>query len=274
MNAKRTFIQLLLTVSFICAVHTLSAQGQAQQSVQGQQTVPGYVRLMQQSRDGGFSFHVGAAFPMENFGEESNSPSNAFTIGDFSASPGINVGLKGKFPIAMNNGLGVFISADFMYNGLKGLLKDYYENLEISRTDVTRHKYINIPLFAGLNYRYDVTTTFGLWLEAGMGPDFRIITRHETSGQIENAQVVSSYYNKYSYKMQTAFGFQVGGGVMLNDQISIGIHYYGLGRAKIKEEYRKEELFSNQTPQVEIEDRIYNKKSAQNILAIRLGYHF
>jgi hypothetical protein len=254
--------KLFITTVLIFTAYTLSAQ----ESVSN----PGSVRLIQQARDGGFSVHVGGAFPVGNFGEEPmSSGDDPFDTGRFSASPGFNVGIKGKFPIAPNNGLGIFLSADLIYNGLKGMARDQFDDAEAEGIEVTRPKYLNIPVFAGLNYRYDFTPTTGLWIESGVGPSFRMITNMEMSGSEDGY----TYTERYKYKMQTAFGLQVGGGIMLNDQISIGVHYYGLGKAKIKEELRWTENESG-TSESGTDPYTYPRKSAQNSIIIRLGYHF
>jgi hypothetical protein len=253
MNSKM-ISKLFLTVGVVFAAYTLSAQGNDNN--------PGSARLIQQSRDGGFSVHVGGAFPVGNFGEEPMSANDdPYQTGRFSASPGFNVGIKGKFSVAPDNGLGVFLSADLIYNGLKGMVRDSYDDWEAEGYDVVRPKYLNIPVFAGMNYRYDFTPKTGLWIEAGVGPNFRKITNFESAYTEGN----ESYTFKTIYKFQTAFGLQVGGGVMLNDQISLGIHYYGLGRAKIKGEEKDG---------TETEPFTINRKSAQNSILIRLGYHF
>jgi hypothetical protein len=247
MNAKKMF----LTIGVVCAAFALSAQ------------TPGANRLTQQSRDGGFSLHVGAALPIGNFGEEPMSRNDYFLeTGRFSASPGINVGVKGKFPVAPNYGLGIFISADIIYNGLKGMVRDDFDDVEAQGSDVVRPKYINVPVFAGLNYRYDFTPKTGLWVEGGFGPNFRKITNIEAT-VTEAGETLTI---KDVFKLQTSFGLQFGGGVMLNDCISIGVHYYGLGRSKIKGDTKVSGLST--------EPFSYNRKSAQNSVMLRLGYHF
>lgn len=259
MNLKNFTIKLFLTAGFVCAVYNLYAQ----ESV----TNPGPVRLTQQASDEGFSVHVGGAFPVGNFGEEPmSSNEDPFGSGRFSASPGFNVGIKGKFSVTPNNGLGVFLSADMIYNGLKGMLRDEYDDYEAAGIDVVRHKYLNIPVFAGLNYRYDFTPKTGLWIEGGVGPNFRLITKEEYSRSGND----HSYTDTYKYKMSTAFGLQVGGGIMLNNEISIGVHYYGLGKAKIKEEKRS----ISENGNITTSNHTYPRKSAQNSILIRLGYHF
>ncbi len=217
-----------------------------------------------QSPDGGFSIHFGGAFPVGNFGEEPDTNRDVFAgfdTGKFSAAGGFSIGMRAKFPIS-TDGWGVFVSGDLLYNGLKGMLRDAIEEYETNGVDVVKHKYLNIPLFLGLNYRYDVNSKIGLWIEGGAGPNFRKITNLEFSNY--NA----SYSDVYSYKMQTAFGFQIGGGLMLNDRFSIGLHYYG-GATKIREDLKWTEGDVSGT-----EPYSYNKKSPQNSVLLRLGYHF
>jgi len=114
-----------------------------------------------QTRDGGFSIHFGGAFPVGNFGEEPNyydyydydyDVEDFLYNGRFSASPGFSVGVKGKIPLQVN-GLGIFISGDFIFNGLKGDIKETFDEAENDYDEIKRPRYINIPIFVGLNYK-------------------------------------------------------------------------------------------------------------------------
>lgn len=125
-----------------------------------------------------------------------------------------------------------------------------------------------------MNYRYDFTPKAGLWIEGGVGPNFRMMTKTEYSESGNDEYGVWSEQTTTKYKTQTSFGLQVGGGVMLNDQISIGVHYYGLGKAKIKATERWSDTYDGETDSGIDPPVTYPRKSAQNSILLRLGYHF
>ena len=222
-------------------------------------------RVRSTDKQGGFSIHAGGVFPVGFFYEEPTLGIFSFD-GGFSASSGFNVGLKGKIPLALD-GMGIFISGDFLYNGLKGTMKHNYDEAEKTADKVIRHRYLNIPFFAGLNYKVNFAPMYAFWLESGIGPNLRLIT----------ASKVTEYdgWDTYSYEekfdMQTSFAFQVGGGFMINDLVSIGFHYYGLGKTKIKGKYT-EIYLDEPLPYTFYSSEL--KKYSQNCLLVRLGIHF
>ena len=209
--------------------------------------------------------HFGGAFPVGNFAEETGD--------GFSASPGFNVGVKGKIPLPVN-GLGIFISGDFIFNGLKGLMKDYFDEMEDDGYDVKRPRYINVPIFVGLNYKYNFNPHFGIWAEGGFGADLRKITNWE-----ESYTDYDYYYGTYTYSyklkldMQASFAGQIGTGIMINDLFSIGLHFYGLGASKIKGKLT-ESITAGGYTDSETYPVSDSKSYSQNCFMVRLGFHF
>ena len=211
----------------------------------------------QQALDGGFSIHLGGAFPVGYFGDDSDADK---ALG---AGAGFNVGLKGKIPLSAK-GLGITISSDFIFNGYKGAWKDMWDEIQttVERAGgtFTRPRYINVPVFLGLNYKYGVNKSFGVWGEAGLGPNFRTMTTSKTTG-------ADGKWAKVKCPVKTSFGFQIGAGIMLSDFFSIGAHYYGLGTAKIK---TKTEYSSGGGSETDVDHTRYS----QNLFMVRLGFHF
>ena len=224
-----------------------------------------------QTLDGGFSIHFGGAFPVGDFGSETKLSDGDIVFPNldkgFSAGPGFNVGIKGKIPLPAN-GLGVIISGDFIFNGIKGTLKDDYDELQEIIEDYdgsfTRSRYINVPVMVGLNYKYSVNQHFGVWAETGIGANLRMITatKIEFSGY-------DSYTETYKFPIRTCFAFQIGGGIMINDLFSVGLHYYGLGSAKLKLKYEYEDDWDSYS----FTDTT-TKSYSQGCFMVRLGFHF
>ena len=236
-------------------------QYEANQSQSSQQN---YTKLTRpENRNSGFSIHAGGVFPIGFFSEEPVS-FESIANGGFSASTGFNVGMKGIIPLS-DNGFGVFISGDFIFNGLKGTFKNWYDEEEKTAEKLKRHRYINIPFFAGLNYKYKINPTWSIWGEGGIGPDLRFITSYKISGE----DAGWSYTEEGNFDMQTSFAFQVGGGFMINNLVSIGFHYYGLGKSKLKGKISydsEDDTFTDYLSDL--------KKLSQDCLLLRIGVHF
>jgi hypothetical protein len=221
-----------------------------------------------QTQDGGFSIHFGGAFPVGNFGNEVGLVFDPhywrmvpnFDNG-FSAGPGFNIGIKGKIPLTVN-GLGIFISGDFIYNGVKGTLKNDYDDeqakIERDGGSFTRSRYINVPILMGINYKYRVNQNFGIWVEGGLGTNFRKITATKID--------YGNYTETAKAPVRICFAGQVGAGIMVNDLFSIGLHYYGLGSAKLEIKYENDRGYS----WTDTTARSYS----QGCFMVRLGFHF
>jgi|GEM_PF-772083 len=230
---------------------TMSSQPRQQQQSR-QIATRGY----QQTPDSGLSIHLGGAFPVGNFGDDS------WEDNAFGAGPGFDFGLKSKIPLPVN-GLGFTISGDFIFNGLKGQWKDaedrYKEEVEEDGGSYTRSRYINVPIFVGLNYKYSINQNIGFFGEFGLGPNLRTQTTEK--------EKYSDYWEKTKYPIKMSFGFQAGAGIIINDLFSVGLHYYALGAAKVKMKYESSEDNNSDTWES-------NKKYSQNLFIIRLGFHF
>jgi len=223
-------------------------QRQVQAQKQAQGSYP-------QSPDGGFSMHLGCAFPLGEFKD------------DHRASTGINVGIKGKIPLQVD-GLGIFISGDFIFNWFSG---EIFYGDEGVKVDVKKTPgFINVPLFVGLNYKYSVSQMFAVWCEGGLGANFRKITNEEASYTFTDHYHYGNYTmtTKAEYDLGTSFAGQIGGGIMINDIFSIGLHYYGMGESKIKAKFTSySSTWGTHTESGEF-------KITQNCFMVRLGFHF
>ncbi|MCL2511613.1 MAG: hypothetical protein FWF09_06145 [Bacteroidales bacterium] len=98
---------------------------------------------------------------------------------------------------------------------------------------------------------------FGIWCEGGLGANFRHVSNIKYGNR------------EYSFDLLTSFAGQVGGGVMIKDLFSIGLHYYGLGATEAKGEYTHTYYDDSYTQSFS-----FPRKYTQNCLVLRLGYHF
>ncbi len=169
-----------------------------------------------------FSFHFGGAFPMGNFG--SDDFDSKHTSG---AGTGFNVGMQFNYQLN-ENGLGLFGEANFNYNGLQSDYKDDLDNyFDIpSSADITYYKFLNFPISAGLSYTFAANDKVSLLCNAGLAVNF-----------CKTTDFVAEYNDnkgKISADMMTSFGFKIGGGVLLNNKVTIEVNYFGLGSPDLK----------------------------------------
>ena len=214
--------------------------------------------------------NLGVSLPSGNFAEGDESK---FALLDESkeggAGIGFNLGFKFKFPTNAD-GLGVLLTIDGIYNGLNKDIKDYFEDYRDGLEDygdVTLRKpcYINVPVMLGLNYCYDISDSFGIYGEAGLGADARFITNYKTEVEDRNFEISQ----KTTYDPAVAFAFQLGAGVLINDRFTIGLNFYNLGSAKVKGKYTLKEKEGSYS---ESEKENFKLKSlSTSMILLRLG---
>lgn len=201
---------------------------------------------------GNVSIHFGPSFPVLDFASNEDSEYGG------GAAVGLNIGLQYIYPLS-ESGLGLFGGIDFNYNGLKKDIKDdvkeLYESLGIYSTDYKFFKYINVPITAGLNYTYQADDKIGVFANAGLALNFLKITDMEivVDGQTVTAEV----------DLANNIGFKIGGGILINQKISISIDYLGLGKHDIEGRAKT----SGSSEDIDGEGKI-------DLLTLTLGYKF
>lgn len=163
-----------------------------------------------------WSLSIGASIPTGDFADDD----------DAGAGVGLNIGLKYLYPLNQN-GLGLYFSTDFNFNGLKQDLRDDLE--DNSDIDVKFSKFINIPITTGLNYSYNANENVSLFSSVGVGLNFLKITDMELEFDSSNKATTS-------FDLSTQLAYKIGVGAVFNNKYIIGIHYNGLGNHSIKGE--------------------------------------
>lgn len=199
------------------------------------------------------------------------------------AGIGGNIGFDVTYSLPA--GFGVFVGIDVFANLNKGELRDRFADWEteivktpgISSASVNLPNVWNIPILFGLNYLHNFNNIVGIWGEAAIGPNFRMIsslkqeikyTALQTDFITGNDYDVETWKTKYD--AATTLGFKLGAGVMLWNRMSIGLDYYSLGSAKIN----GTDSYEQGTHQVwEVKAQGENKMYAGE-LVVRVGYHF
>lgn len=254
-----------------------------------------------------FGVYLGEATPLGDMSKGTAKKTTEYPLGDLSkwALDNIKEGTEGYAGIGFNvgfdvtvalpvEGLGVFGGIDFFFNtnnsSLNDALDEYARNEVkvfdyVSEVQYTKPHFINIPILFGLNYLHNFNNIVGVWGEAGVGPNFRLISRYEKTTDYNRAmdimlpdgEIVTCIEKRTgaTYKSAVTLGFKLGAGVMLWDRMSIGLDYYYLGSAKV------EATAIYELGGTDYADKVYTSKTIKgdnaisaSELAVRVGYHF
>lgn len=254
-----------------------------------------------------FGVYLGEANPLGDMSKGTAKKTTTYPLGDLSkwALDNVKEGTEGYAGIGFNvgfdvtvalpvEGLGVFGGIDFFLNTNKSALTDALEEYArnevkvfdyVSEVKYSKPNFINIPILFGLNYLHNFNNIVGVWGEAGVGPNFRMISRYEKTTDYNRAmdillpdgELVTCIEKRTgaTYKSAVTLGFKLGAGVMLWDRMSIGLDYYYLGSAKI------EATAIYELGGTDYADKVYTSKTIKgdnaisaSELVVRVGYHF
>jgi opacity protein-like surface antigen len=202
---------------------------------------------------GNVSVHVGPNIPVSAFGSDDFSDADAG-----GAAVGLNLGLQYIYPLT-TNGLGIFGRVDFNYNTLQKDVKDYindmYQFMGIFNPDVKFYKYINVPISAGLNYSYQADQKVGVFVNAGLALNFLKMT--DMVVKVEGITV------KTEMDLASNLGLKIGGGLLINRNMSLALDYFALGTHDLKGKI----VAINGSQELEAKGKI-------DFLTLTLGYKF
>jgi opacity protein-like surface antigen len=223
-----------------------------------------------------FEAHVGVSIPSGSFAD--NAVENSIFNGSGCATTGLTIGAKYFYTVSNTKGLSLTLGVDILQNGIS---QDFKDNLQQSMNEtlsslygstmgeiykahssIKYMNYINVPVIAGLNYKLDVDKKVALFGDAGLGFNFSNITNLV----MEVSYAGQSQTAKVKFDPQTKFAIQLGGGILIQDKYSIGLHYNQLGCYK----FRGKNIDSNGKS-----TNIYAQKELDlNILNLALGIRF
>ncbi len=153
-----------------------------------------------------------------------------------------------------------YLHADFQWNRVSGDMRERYMNAG----DGKAPNYFNVPIFVGVNYRYQLNEIFTPFAEFGIGPDFFFITK-ETG----NTPAAGNF--KLRYQTTTNVAFQLGAGCYFGQHVSASIHYNGYGKHAIK-------YNGNGPEEVHLAAANAATTATQTrsigMLSLRIGFHF
>ena len=172
---------------------------------------------------GKFNLRIGASFPYGDFAEDDLNDQDAG-----GAATGLNVGMSYSHPFS-ENGFSLLWGIDLNYNSLKGDVKDelveIYQAQGIFPKDIEYWHYINVPISFGVNYSNEGTNGIGLFLDAGIVLNLLKVSDYEVTVDYETVKI--------EYFVGQKVGFKVGGGVLIGERYSVGIHFLDLGEHEL-----------------------------------------
>ena len=173
---------------------------------------------------GSFTLNFIGAMPMGNFAN-ATTPSilsgitgpSVMLFGENNGNAVMGAGMGFKAGYQFDFGMGIFVNVDAVWNQLN-------KDMRLSYNDVkkTKPNYVNAPIMLALDYKCYFGDVFGLYAEGGAGVDLLYVTPEGWSDNMTN------------FKLSTAFSWQAGGGILLGEHFSLGVHYYMYGNHSIE----------------------------------------
>jgi len=217
---------------------------------------------------------------------------NANQVGVGAAKTGFNGSLKLHFPLYVNGNsiIGMPLKIGVLYNGITDSEKQTFKSIlepAISQTmnegygvygfdfSVTEFpSYYNFSFMTGIDYTYYFNKSIGLIAEANLG----LNVNHVTSIQMNN-RLGGTYLGTYSstpvyamkefnfiYKTKANFTYEIGGGLLLFDHLSIGLFYAGYSPVQLSYDVDAANISGGES--------VLAQKLKVSALSIQLGVHF
>ena len=158
--------------------------------------------------------------PIDNGASSSDDVNWGFWLAPLRFNMGV------KYQCALVDHLDVFAATDFFYTRLKDKESAFSKNLG---EDEVLPSSVNIPLVLGLNYAFYNTTDLSLWIEAGVGTNFRRVTSKE---RLQNGSDVPQFITTSHWGVTPTW--KAGVGVIFDDDFSLELQYYSFGSSVVR----------------------------------------
>lgn len=208
---------------------------------------------------------IGLAMPQGDFADDNEI--HAIFDGSGVAGTGFYLGYKLLAPLNADGLYGTF-NIGMMYNDLQSDFKDdLEEDLEEDNEDAdfSLPKYLNVPVFAGLQYEKSLSDGLKLYGEAGVGLNVLKLTNLSLTEE-------DDYYDyelTYKFDPSVKLGYKIGAGIVIQDKYTIALNYMGLGSHKVKYEIREDD-----NGDVDKDHEKFDEKLPVRSLNITLGIRF
>ena len=194
--------------------------------------------------------HGGATVPVGFYAESRMSDNEwMFTQGhqrQAGAGTGWAAGVDFSYAMPFHSNLEIILSADFMQSGVSRDVEEYFtlrfsqRYNQCSRYEMILPRLRNIPILAGVQYRFPLTTTINLYGQAIAGINLRYITPWslsfadaEWNFPSDDESLLYNNVKLYTYAPATTFALRLGGGFFIKDIVSIGFSYNILGASPL-----------------------------------------
>ncbi|MBP5189477.1 MAG: outer membrane beta-barrel protein [Bacteroidales bacterium] len=189
-----------------------------------------------------------------------NIPMTRFNAGK-SAVFGFGLGYRVSYRFDVGFGeVSPYIHGDFQWNRIQSDLREAYMNADNGSCP----NYFNVPVYVGVNYRYQLDDIFTPFAEFGIGPDFFFITKEQG-----NSTAAGTF--KMRYMATTNVAFQLGLGCYFGQHVSASLHYNGYGKHAIQYSSSPE-----MNPVLAAADASTPATQTRSVgmLSLRIGFHF
>lgn len=227
----------------------------------------------------GWSLHVGKNTPIGSFAKTGTAFLENNT-GKGAAKTGFNLGLKWQtsLRIPVLRRLKFMTTFDIMYNGLADSAKDMIESQNNPSDFFTASapSYYNLPIMAGANFHTNFFGVFKVYVEMGLGMNYRIVSDMNRVFSIEaDDGSKTDFSGRIDFDNTSAFAIQFGIGMSLFNRLSLGISYYNLGKSELKGSLvsieSRELLFESIADEYK---EFSNGKIGSSMFVLRFGWHF
>lgn len=205
---------------------------------------------------------IGLAIPQGDFADDDED--DAIFDGSGVAATGLYFGYKILSPLNADK-LFWTLNAGIMYNDLQRDFKDDLEEEMEGYDENILPKYLNIPLFFGLQYEGSVADNLGLFGEAGLGVNILKITNWTASGD----DSYGDYETSVDFEPSVSLGYKIAAGIVLQDKYTITLNYVSLGSHKVKYEYEIESYGLKDK-----DDDKFDKALSVSSMNITFGFRF
>lgn len=209
------------------------------------------------------SVYLNGELPVGNFAKKVShtysAPMGPSRIGK-SATVGFGLGYRASYRFDVGMGMvAPFVNADFFWNFIGDGWSDEYV-----QANAKTPNYFNIPVMLGVSYLYDeLWNDITPFAEFSIGADLFIIGSERSDKFIYN----------YAYKptFQQVLAWSVGIGSYFGEHVSVGLHYYGLGKHTVRVTQKTYDNFST------LMQTAYDNAAVETrnvgMVALRIGFH-
>ncbi len=173
------------------------------------------------------SVTAGLSFPQGSFAENNAGSFALLNPNGTAGAAELGQAVNFKYQLALPvKGLSAMGMVEVMWNGISAERK-----ADNNVGEVQHPTYLNAPIMVGLNYQLNLAKWLGLYIEAGLGLNTRLITNYQGSLSMLGSTPLQG---TLTYDPAFSFAYQLGGGIKITEHWLLAANYYRLGVADVK----------------------------------------